>query len=138
MNIYAQDRVSVRKKISLECKVLRSRDMRLIGAHTLDLSPDGMLIPSMDPVMLREDLLVTFRLPTLSRLFTTEGRVARILQGRRPRDYGRAIGIRFHNFDALSKMLVRTELRRIPPPLPSRAKRVDYASIVKRIDLGKL
>ncbi len=137
MNVYTQERVSVRKRISLDCKVLRSRDMRVIGERMLDLSPDGMLLSSTDPVLLREPVLITFRLPSLSRTFTAEGEVARILQGRRPKDHGRAIGVRFQNFDALSRMLVRTELRRVPPPLPSRAKRLDYAGLVKRIDLGK-
>jgi hypothetical protein len=75
--------------------------------------------------------------------------VARIVEGRRPGDDGRALGLRLHPLPAVSRLILRGHLRKLPvmpahrEPPPELAegedqtRPTDYAQIVKDIWDGR-
>ncbi len=126
-------RVSTRHAVELSCQVVRERDFRLVGDTTLDLSAEGMLVRSVADLTPGEDVLVSFHAKKLGIWFDMDARVARVIRGRRPTDRGRAIGLRFHDISPISRLILRGHLRRLPPPVPRREVRVDYAETVRRI-----
>ncbi|MBP9114170.1 MAG: PilZ domain-containing protein [Polyangiaceae bacterium] len=134
MNVYIQQRKSLRRAIAVECRVLRQRDNAIVGTTSVDLSLEGMLVPTWCEMEAKEPLVVTFRIPQLRRTFSTDAHVARFLRGRRGTDRrGPCIGIEFDSLDALSRLYLGGHLRRVPPPLPARSKRVDYAATIRKI-----
>jgi hypothetical protein len=129
-------RREIRRSVRLACRVVREHDFRLVGTRALDVSPDGMLVMSVRDAEPGESLIVSFRATDLGIWFDAEGVVARVVKGRRPRDRGRCLGIRFTKLDAVSRVVLRSYLRRTAPPLPARPQsdaRVDYAATVRRI-----
>jgi hypothetical protein len=128
--VFASQRRAMRRAIRFECQVVRERDFRLVGKQAIDLSPDGMLVRSDDRVLTGDDVIISFRLPTTRQWFDTEGTVARVVHGRRPSDRGPCLGIEFDSLDEISRWIIRASLRGLPPPLPSRERRVDYAASV--------
>lgn len=129
-------RRTARRSVVVECQVVRERDFKLVGESTLDLSPEGMLVLTRDRVLTGEDLLITFKTPILGTWFDAEARVARVIHGRRPGDYGRALGIRFRRLDRIAKSLLEASLRNFPAAVPLRDPRIDYAESVTRIIVG--
>jgi len=125
-----------RRSVVVECQVVRERDFRLVGESSLDLSPEGMLVLTRERVLTGEDLLVSFRTPILGTWFDAEARVARVVHGRRPGDYGRALGIRFRRLDRIAKSLLEASLNDYPQSPATRQPRVDYAESVTRIIIG--
>jgi hypothetical protein len=128
--VFASQRRAMRRAIRFECQVVRERDFKLVGKHALDLSPDGMLVDSDDLVLTGEDVLVSFRLPTTRQWFDTDATIARVVHGRRPRDRGPCLGIEFGSLDEIARWVIRASLRGLPPPLPARERRIDYAASV--------
>lgn len=129
-------RRTARRSVVVECQVVRERDFKLVGESTIDLSADGMLVLTRDRVLTGEDLLISFRTPILGTWFDAEARVARVVHGRRPGDYGRALGIRFRRLDRIAKSLLEASLNSYEPAVPAREPRVDYAESVTRIMIG--
>jgi hypothetical protein len=77
--------------------------------------------------------------------FDTMAKVSRVVEGRRDGDGGRAVGVRFITLPAVSRLILRGSLRKVPPPLPKRPRvridvvrepPVDYARIIREIALG--
>ena len=128
--VHARQRRVTRRAIRVECQVVRERDFRLVASQGVDLSPTGMLVATEERVLTGEPLLVTFRLPRTERWFDTEGTIARVVHGRRPGDRGRCFGLEFHQLDAETRRLLARALRDVPPPVPKRERRVDYAASV--------
>lgn len=128
--VLAQQRRILRRSVRVDCQVVRERDFRLVGSRSLDLSPQGMLVMAQERVLTGEPLIVAFRLPFSDRWFDTEATVARVIHGRRPGDLGRSFGVSFESFDEGTQACIRSALRGVPPPLPQRARRVDYAATV--------
>ncbi len=127
-------RTSMRHAVQLPCQVVRERDFSLLGDRTLDLSPDGMLVRSEREVNIGDKIIVSFKAPTeLELWFDTEATVRRVEQGRRPRDKGRAIGLEFGPLSQVARLILRGSLRRVPPPLPRRDRRIDYAATIAAI-----
>jgi len=128
--VHARQRRVTRRAIRVECQVVREHDFRLVASRGVDLSPTGMLVATEERVLTGEPLLVTFRLPRTERWFDTEGTIARVVHGRRPGDRGRCFGLEFHQLDAEARLLLARALRDVPPPVPRRERRVDYAASV--------
>jgi hypothetical protein len=128
--VHARQRRVTRRAIRVECQVVRERDFRLIASHGVELSPTGMLVATVEIVLTGEPLLITFRLPRTERWFDSEGTIARVVHGRRPGDRGRCLGVEFDNLDSEAKWLLARALRDVPPPVPKRERRVDYAASV--------
>jgi hypothetical protein len=134
----------MRHAVRLGCRVRRIEDWRLLGDRTLDLSPQGMLVLSDEAVEEGTSLVVSFQATELPIWFDTCATVTRIIEGRRPTDSGRALGVHFDTLPAVSRLILRGHLRRHPrtqaqrePPLDAvRAHadaNVDYAETVRRI-----
>ncbi|WP_394829746.1 PilZ domain-containing protein [Pendulispora albinea] len=132
-----QQRSVMRHAIEVPCQIVRERDMKLVARRSIDLSPEGILVPSESDVSLGDELMVSFRASDFGILFAAQGRVARILEGRRAGDRGRCLGVSFR-LNAIARHILRGGLRRVPPPIPRRERdrRVDYAKTVRAIAYG--
>ena len=128
--VHAQQRRALRRGVRVDCQVVRERDFALVGDRGLDLSPFGMLIRADDSVLTGEPLFVAFRLPQSTWWFDAEATVARVVHGRRPGDTGRCLGIEFDSIDPAVQYFLHTALQGVPPPLPARERRVDYAASI--------
>jgi hypothetical protein len=115
---------------------VREHDFKLLGERAVDLSQDGMLLVSDVRVLTGEEVLVSFRLPTTSQWIDAEATVARVVHGRRPWDTGRCLGLKFEGLDEGWQWLIRGRLRGIPPPLPRRDPRIDYAASIQMAALS--
>ena len=99
----------------------------------IDVTPDTRVLTG-------EPLVVTFRLPRSSRLldgwFDAEATVARVVHGRRNGEAGSRLGIEFEGLAPSVGYFLHTLLEHVPPPVPGRARRVDYAASVRRAALS--
>jgi len=134
-------RREMRRLVRLACRVRRMDDWRLLGDRTLDLSPEGMLVLSDERVHEGLDLVVSFQATELPIWFDACAKITRVVEGRRPGDPGRALGVRFETLPAVSRLILRGFLRRHPltlsqrePPLDIAAlSGIDYASQLQRV-----
>jgi len=128
--VHAQQRRIVRRAMRVECQVVRERDFRLLGSRAVDLSPQGMQVMAQERVLTGEPVIVSFRLPLSTYWFDAEATVARVVHGRRPGDLGRCFGLSFESLEEGAASFLRRALRGVPPPLPMREPRIDYAATV--------
>ena len=133
MFVRKNDRRSTRHHVRIDCQVVRESDFRLVGHRTMDLSADGMLVRTTSDVKVGESMLVTFKATPLGLWFDAEAEVTRLIRGRRPEDEGAALGLRFRGLAPVSRLILRGHLRRVPPVLPQRPTRVDYAATIRQI-----
>jgi hypothetical protein len=136
MMVRMSQRRARRGALRLQCRVVRPLKDELVGKVTLDLSPEGMLVLAEDDVLPGERLHVSFRATELDIPFDTDATVTRLVHNRRPGDSGPALGLCFGSLDSVKRLILRGFLRKIPPPLPKREQRVDYAATVGRILFG--
>ncbi len=129
-------RGEMRRALRLGCRV-RRRDGRLVGDRTVDLSPQGLLLVSDEELEPGTELAVSFQAAEPVLWFDAKATVRRVVQGRRPGDGGRAIGLHFESLPAVSRLILRGHLRRSPPTAPQRdvphelcPHRIDYAAAV--------
>lgn len=128
------DRREIRKGLRLACQVVRERDFRLVAETTLDLSPNGMLVPSTHFFERGENMIVSFQATHLGLWFDTEATVARLVEGRRVEDRGvTGVALKFTTLDSVKRLILRGHLRRVPPPLPRRAQRIDWTATIRSI-----
>jgi hypothetical protein len=133
MFVRKNDRKSTRHHVRIDCQVVRENDFSLVGHRTLDLSADGMLVRTAGDVAIGETMLVSFQATPLGLWFDARAEVMRLLRNRRPEDEGHAFGLRFVDMPSVSRLILRGHLRRVPPPLPQRPRRIDYAATVREI-----
>ena len=132
--VRASDRRVIRHAIQLDCCVIREKDSKLVGQKAFDLSPYGMRVDLQDAEAdVGDRFYVCFRATQQNLWFYTDALAMRILQGRRPKERGRSLGLRFRSLDAVSRLILRGALRKIPPPLPQRELRIDYAATIGNI-----
>jgi hypothetical protein len=112
------DRRSSRHTVKISCQVVRERDFRLLADRILDLSNTGMLVGPADPALTGERLIVSFCLPNSSLWIDVEASVTRVVHGRRPGEYMRALALEFDELDGFSKLMLAKALTRIPPAPP--------------------
>ncbi|MCA9531065.1 MAG: PilZ domain-containing protein [Myxococcales bacterium] len=132
----AADRGTVRRAVAVKCHVVADTGFRLLGTRAVDLSPEGMLVRAQGVSNLGESVHVSFQLPRRRRWIEARATVVRKVHGRRREDWGRAIALRFAHLDPLDRAALRLYLRPIPPPVPARALRPDYASTIRAITLA--
>jgi hypothetical protein len=132
----AQQRRALRRAVHVDCQVVRERDFSLVARRGIDLSPHGMLVRAFAKVLTGEPLVVSFRLPKSTWWFDTEATVARVLHGRRVGDPGPCLGIEFDGLDPAVQYFLHTLLQGVPPLLPTRQTRIDYAATVERAALS--
>jgi hypothetical protein len=121
----ANRRSEIRRALRLGCRVRRATDLRLVGDRAIDLSPRGTLVLSEDDVDSGMEVVVSFMATDFPIWFDTRATVTRVIEGRRPGDAGRAIGLRFDSLPAVSRLMLRGHLRKIPPTLPQRELPLD-------------
>lgn len=134
--LLASERGAGRRAVRVDCQVVRERDFKLLGETGLDLSADGMFLLSSAPALTGDELIVSLRVPGTDRWIDTAATVARVVHGRRQGDRGRGFGVRFEPLCAEDRQLLRWVLRRMPPPLPARTPRIDYAATASFIALS--
>lgn len=117
--------------MSLTCQIVRERDFELVAEAALDVSPDGMQVATDVALEEGENVFVSFRATELGIWFDTEASVARVIRGRRPGDRGAGIALRFTTMPSVKRLILRGHLRRVPPPIPRRAQRIDWAATVR-------
>lgn len=128
------ERREVRRAVSMTCQIVRERDFHLVSEKALDLSPEGMLVATDVDLEPGENVFVSFRATELGIWFDTEASVARVIRGRRPGDKGRGVGLRFSTMPGVKRLILRGHLRRVPPPVPRRTQRIDWAATIRSID----
>jgi hypothetical protein len=110
----ANRRGEMRRALRLACRVRRMDDWRLLGDRTVDLSPQGLLVLSDERIDDETECVVSFQATELPIWFDTCARVTRVVEGRRPGDSGRALGVHFETLPAVSRLILRGFLRRHP------------------------
>lgn len=131
--IPVSQRRAIRHAARVTCQVVRERDFKLLSEQAVDLSIGGMLILTDERVLTGEDVIISLRAPGIGSWFDAQGTIARVVHGRRPSDFGRALGVRFHGLDMVSRSYLRAGLRSLPPAIPAREPRIDYAASVSNI-----
>jgi hypothetical protein len=131
--VRARQRRTVRRAARVDCQVVRERDFKLLGSRGLDLSRCGMLVLAQAPVLTGEPVIVAFRLPQSAWWFDAQGTVARVVHGRRAGDLGRCFGVAFDALAADACVFLARVLGGLPPPVPRRAPRIDYAATVRLV-----
>lgn len=119
-----------RRRLRVDCQVVRERDFKLIGRRTLDVSDGGMLVSLDDareddgaPLRPGDEVVVSFRPPRTTRWVDALGVVTRVVKGRRQGDPGRAFGVRLSPVDRGSREALRVSLQRLPEVQPARVRR---------------
>ncbi len=129
----AKDRLALRRRVRMPCQVIDEEGFTLLARECFDLSVRGMGVKAMVPAPIGTPLIVSFRVPGSSFHLDLEARVARIVWGRRREDRHPSLGIELLSLDALSRAVLTARLRGLPPPVPLRPVRVDYAASVAAI-----
>ncbi|HXX67062.1 MAG TPA: PilZ domain-containing protein [Polyangiaceae bacterium] len=138
-------RGEIRRALRFGCRVRRTDNLRIVGDRAVDLSPKGMLLLSDERLGCGTDLQVSFMSTDFPIWFDTQATMVRVVEGRRPGDSGRALGIRFDSLPSVARLILRGHLQRVPPttpqrevPLDLRQKRdPDYGRIVQDIFEGR-
>jgi hypothetical protein len=128
------ERTQLRRSVRIDCEVVSERGFRLLARRALDLSTDGMLVQSDAQVDVGDDVIISFTAPGGRFWMDAEATVARVVRGIREGDTrGRCLGLRFRTLDSMSRAVLAASLRGLPPPIPSRHVRRDYASTIRLI-----
>ena len=119
--LFSSSRTSrtIRHTAYMVCQIVRERDFRLIADRVVNLSINGMLVAPADPVLTGEKLIVSFQLPDGGWWVDAEATVARVVHGRRPGEFSRALGLEFQWLDACSRKALTDNLNRFPPAPPA-------------------
>jgi|HubBroStandDraft_1064217.scaffolds.fasta_scaffold266889_2 hypothetical protein len=133
----ANTRRCLRHGVDLPCSIVCEKDFRLASLRAMDLSPDGMRVELRDvDVEAGDRLFVCFRTKPDGRWFFTDAFAVRLLRGRRPGEKGPSLGLRFGSLSRTSRRCVEADLHGMPPLLPQREPRIDYAATIARIAAG--
>lgn len=119
--------------------------LRLVGDRAIDLSPKGMLLLSDENVGAETNLQVSFMSTDLPIWFDTRATMVRVVEGRRPGDSGRALGLRFDSLPSVARLILRGHLAKVPQTAPQREvplelrerRDPDYGRIVRDIFEGR-
>ena len=93
----------------------------LIADRVVDLSATGALVGPADPALTGERILVSFRIPRSTVWIDAEATVTRVVHGRRPGEFSRALAIEFDQLEALPRFMLQEALRIVPPAPPKSA-----------------
>ncbi|MEO7033808.1 MAG: PilZ domain-containing protein [Polyangiaceae bacterium] len=110
-----------RHTVRIDCQVVRERDFSLVSDRVVDLSATGALVGPADPALTGERILVSFRIPRSTVWIDAEATVTRVVHGRRPGEFSRALAIEFDQLEALPRFMLEEALRIVPPTPPKSA-----------------
>jgi hypothetical protein len=111
-------RRSTRHSVRLECQVVRERDFQLIADRIVNLSASGLVVSPADPALTGERLIVSFKIPHSGQWVDAEAIVTRVVHGRRPGEYTRALALELENVEEIPQMILGRALGRCPPAPP--------------------
>ena len=130
---HAADRHALRRQLRMPCQVVCEHGFTLLAQECVDLSLEGMGVRALFPASEGSPVLVSFRLPSSSLYIDVEAQIARMAWGRRQEDAGAVLGLRFVDLGRVDRAILAERLRGLPPPVPRRRVRVDYAARVRAI-----
>lgn len=119
-------RRTTRHAVSLECRALAENGDRFFEGKTLDVSTEGLRILSEAKVVVGEPVVLALRLPRQATWIDAHARVARIEEGVRDGDPGRAIALEFTAMDHADRYRLYYSTQALPPPMPRRASRSSH------------
>jgi hypothetical protein len=134
----ASERHALRRQVRMPCQVVCEHDFTLLASECLDLSLDGMAVRARLPGLEGSPVIVSFRVPGSSLYIDASARIMRMNWGRRSEDRGAMLGLQFLSLNAIDRAILASRLRGLPPPVPARRVRVDYAASVRDIASEKL
>jgi hypothetical protein len=129
----ARDRKVLRRSIVTKCQAVADRGFRFLGDTLRDVSPDGAFLETEVDVAVGDEVYVSFEAPRSRIWIDACARVVRVVRGRRTADRGRGVGLSFVEIAAIDQAILEGSLDLVPPPVPARAARVDYAGVVRAI-----
>ncbi len=114
-------RFEIRRSIRLPIEVATSTWDRPLDLFACDLSPRGVFLESENMPEIGDDLMCSFNLWNGNRHLCLFGEVNRINWHRRKTDRRRpGFGVQFGDVRPLDRLRIRSALRGLPPPLPSK------------------
>lgn len=126
-----RNRVVIRRFVGVRCEAVTDDGFRLIGRTIRDLSSTGAFLETDADLVFGELVYLAFQAPRTRRWLDACALVARRVSGRRETDRGkRGVGLRFVSMDATDRAILEASLRKMPPPIPERSVRLDYANAV--------
>ena len=128
-----RDRKAVRRSVVSRCEAVADRGFRLVGRTLRDLSAEGAFLETDADVEIGEEIYIAFQAPRTRLWMDARARVVRHVRGRRAGDSSRGVGLRFETIDAVDRAVLEGSLSALPPPVPARPVRADYASAVLAI-----
>ena len=129
--IPTRSRRAMRRAQPLTCEAISLDRYALLGVQALDISESGLLISAEDWASPRESVLL--HIFGGSTEIVAEAEVARVIEGRRDTDWGPAFGLRFTRISRRRLRRLMGKMRSVPPPVPARHLRVDYAASLRAI-----
>jgi hypothetical protein len=116
-------RCETRRLAGVHMEMISSRCRETLDVFTGDLSPRGAYVVSPLVPAVGDHLVCCFSLGEKPREYLFFGEVTRVSLGRRRGDAGPAgFGVRFLDATPLERLLIRSELRGVPPPTPARPR----------------
>jgi hypothetical protein len=122
-----------RHSVRIPCQIVRERDFVLVADRIDNLSVTGMMASPADLVLTGEKLIVSFQTPGWGLWIDTEATVARVIHGRRPGEFTRALGLEFDKLTDWQRFVLEKNLRWVPPTPPSTARGPSGAIAMERI-----
>ncbi len=122
-----------RHALLASCIVRSSRDGRLLGDRTLDVSYSGIRVTALDQARVGERVDVSLELPGSRVWIRAGGRIERVLAGRRAGEGGPSLGVRIDRMDGFSRILLTSIARQLPEVARGRGASRNYAEVVARI-----
>jgi hypothetical protein len=129
----ARDRKTLRRAVLTRCEAVADDSFQPIGQRLHDLSPDGAFLETDVKLDVGAGVYLAFRTPRTGVWVDAFARVVRIVRGRRASDRARGVGLQFEVIDPVDRAILAGSLRTIPPPIPARPRRRDYASTVRAL-----
>jgi hypothetical protein len=122
-----------RHALHASCIVRSTRDGRLLGDRTLDVSYSGMRVGALGAARVGERVEVSLEVPGSRVWIRAGGRIERVIEGRRAGDGGRSLGVRVDRMDGFSRVLLTSIARQFPEVARGRGASRNYAEAVARI-----
>ena len=129
----ARDRSAVRRNVRVPCTISAGDGHDAVTTECLDISADGMRIAAAQELPLGSRLQVALTLPETETKVRVEASVQRVGRGRRRGERAMELGLRFLDCSVVDGAILDASLNGLPPPVPARRLRMDYAASVLRI-----
>lgn len=129
----ARERKTMRRAVAVRCEAVADRGFRWLGSALRDLSPEGAFLETDAEVEVGEEVYVALQAPRTRLWIDVRARVARLVPARRRGDRARGVGLSFEAIEPADRAVLEATLERLPPPVPARSVRADYAAAVLAI-----